>query len=102
MPGKTLQPRPCCSLLLRPLRVLYYCTSPSDDDLPCCPVPAAAPSARAGSVLIAIWPRVFVTVVHTTLPLACLVVLFGEHCTASMLASSSFSSLQAHRVDRCV
>jgi hypothetical protein len=28
MPGKTLQPRPSCPLLLRPLRVLYYCTSP--------------------------------------------------------------------------
>jgi hypothetical protein len=28
MPGKTLPPRPSCPLLLRPLRVLYYCTSP--------------------------------------------------------------------------
>jgi hypothetical protein len=52
MPGKALHYSPCCPLLLRPLRVLYYCTSCSDDDLPCCPDPAAAPSARAESVLI--------------------------------------------------
>ena len=78
MPGKALHHSPCCPLLLRPLRVLYYCTFASDDDLPCCPDPAAAPSARAGSVLIAFWPRVFVTVMHTMLPLVCLVVLFGE------------------------
>lgn len=80
-----LPPQDCC---LDPSASCTTAPLPSDDDLPCWPDPAAAPSARAGSVLIAFWTRVFVTVVHTTLPLACLVVLFGEHCTAGMLASS--------------
>lgn len=100
MPGRALHPRPCwhAAHLLRALSYEGCCLDPSascttaplpsDDDLPCCPDPAAAPSARAGSVLIAIWTRVFVTVVHTTLPLVCLVVLFGERWTAGMLASS--------------
>jgi hypothetical protein len=78
MPGKALHHSPCCTLLLRPLRVLYYCTSCSDDDLPCCPDAAAASSARAESVLTVISTRVFVTVVHTTLPLVCLVVLLAS------------------------
>ena len=81
----TLPYEGCC---LDPSASCTTAPLPSDDDLPCCPDPAAAPSARAGSVLIAIWTRVFVTVVHTTLPLVCLVVLFGERWSAGMLASS--------------
>lgn len=96
MPGKALRPRLPCALSVVSLEGCCLdpsasCTTaplPSDDDLPCCPDPAAAPSARAGSVLIAIWTRVFVTAVHTTLPLVCLVVLFGERWSAGMMASS--------------
>jgi hypothetical protein len=52
------------------------------------PLPCAAPSARAESVLTAIWTRVFVTVVHTLLALACLIFLFGERWSAKGMASS--------------
>ena len=79
MPGKALDHVPAGSCCLDPSASCTTAPLPSDDDLPCCPDPAAAPSARAGSVLIAFWTRVFVTVVHTMLPLVCLVELFGEH-----------------------
>ena len=77
-PRTPVLPKPalCC---LDPSASCTTAPLPSDDNLPCCPDPAAAPSARAGSVLIAFWTRVYVTVVHTMLPLVCLVELFGEH-----------------------
>jgi hypothetical protein len=63
------------------------------------PLPCAAPSARAESVLTAIWTRVFVTVMHTLLALACLIFLFGERWSARGWQAPLSSHLQAHWVD---